>query len=503
MELTLEKRSIPCFNKVYDSRFTREETAESVVPDIMPDIEEILSADGIVLLRSKQSEAGRVSLTGSIGVQVLYLPEDGAHLKRLSLDIPFSISEESPEFFDGTRAIVGVRLTDIEARALNPRKVLVRAAVCVDLQCYEERELEVCDGVAGEADILVRHSLCGFSPVTGVREKTFVLADEYMLPSSRLHFGELLSERVDFAVEDVKAVGNKLIFKGAAQVSLLYSSEDESELAEAAFTTSFSQIIDMESAYDQPDTDVRIMLTGAYFEPVQASEGWSISCELHMVAQAACSEKIELRYVSDAFSTGHEAEVYRETLDVGGVERKMVVRETFRELYEVTNPVREVIRARATLSPPEVIGREVICPATVNVIYRDDSGRICSTDKAFEVRVSIELENAMEVNVTNVSCTEVYASGAAGGMEIRVPFDIDLAVISQRGVEVVSGIELSDEPVAERSERPSVTVVSAESADIWELAKKYRSTPELIAAANSLAGSDVDAGNVLLIPSVR
>ena len=331
LELRLGNRSISYFEKAYDAVFSREETAESVVPDVMPDIGEILSAEGIVLLRSKEAEQGRVTLTGNIETSVLYLPDGESGIKKLYLSIPFSTSAESTLFFETTRVVAALKLLSIEARMLNPRKVLVKACVCVDLKCYGKSEALICDGVEdGNEEVLTKTAQCVLNPVMGVREKTFVLSDEYAIPQSNPEFGEVLGERVNFVIEDMKTVGDKLIFKGAAQVVLLYLSADESEVEALAYTTPFSQIIEMDGTYEyeQLDAEVCLTLTGAYFEPLPlTSEGRVISAEIHAVAQVTCAEKTELTYLADAYSNSCDIEIYRETIEMECVERRMTARE--------------------------------------------------------------------------------------------------------------------------------------------------------------------------------
>ena len=136
-------------------------------------------------------------------------------------------------------------------------------------------------------------------------------------------------------------------------------------------------------------------------------------------------------------------------------------------------------------------------------MYRDDSGKICSISKEYEVGADVEGEAGARLFVSGTRCTEIYAVGVAGGIDIRAPLEIDIAVITMAQVESISGIEMSDEQAGVRLERPSVTLVSAESADIWELAKKYQSTPELIAAANSTADSGESVRKMLLISRAR
>ena len=79
-------------------------------------------------------------------------------------------------------------------RMLNPRKLLVRAVVNVEIECYNRSELSVTTGLDGDGAAGVE-TLCeaaSISPVVCVREKTFVVSDEYRLQPGLLPIGTLL-----------------------------------------------------------------------------------------------------------------------------------------------------------------------------------------------------------------------------------------------------------------------------------------------------------------------
>ena len=97
------------------------------------------------------------------------------------------------------RAVCMLSVTGMEARILNPRKLLIRAVLSVHVECYERRELETvcgvdCGGEGEQVESLVE--TCSVSPVVAVKEKTFTLTDEYRfdgLPPA----GELLWHSVE------------------------------------------------------------------------------------------------------------------------------------------------------------------------------------------------------------------------------------------------------------------------------------------------------------------
>lgn len=75
MEYELEKTRLEGFDMVLDTGLTREETLEMIVPDACPDILRVVETDGRVLIGRREAVAGRVELTGTFQLCVLYVPD--------------------------------------------------------------------------------------------------------------------------------------------------------------------------------------------------------------------------------------------------------------------------------------------------------------------------------------------------------------------------------------------------------------------------------------------
>ena len=181
MELTMKRERVECCEKVFEYCAPAEEAAETVIPDTMPDVERVLCAGGTAIIRSKEVQEGRVSLTAGVAATVIYTPEGEEGTRCVSAAVPFSISLEAPGVTAGSAAVCMLSVTGIEARILNPRKLLIRAVLSVHVECYERRELETVCGVdcGGERQIESLVETCAVSPVVAVKEKTFTLTDEY------------------------------------------------------------------------------------------------------------------------------------------------------------------------------------------------------------------------------------------------------------------------------------------------------------------------------------
>ena len=73
MELELDRTQRSGYEAVLDTTVCREETLESIVPDACPDILRICDTEGVVCLRDKVLQDGRVELSGSVGGTALFL----------------------------------------------------------------------------------------------------------------------------------------------------------------------------------------------------------------------------------------------------------------------------------------------------------------------------------------------------------------------------------------------------------------------------------------------
>jgi hypothetical protein len=500
MEAELKKTGMDRYNAVFSACFSREETAETVVPDVLPDIANIIDTDAAVFLRGKEAVNGCATVTGSLEFTVIYLPDGEQCLRKLNLTLPFSASVDAPEIREGCRMVAKLSLNSAEARLLNPRKVLVRADVCSAISCFERDVLEMTEEISAEHGVQTLKKSATVSFVGSVCEKTFVLSDEYQFSAAKPALGETLKIKADVSANDVKGVGNKLVFKGTARFWLLYTASEGGQPVSEEFSTNFSQLLEMEGAGEDAVAELTIMPTGAYFEPKTASNGaGALGVELHLVAQAVCWQNAAVDYVADAYSCGYADQVLTGTEELEHVERVNELRETVRELLETPEQADDVISVSVFLGQPEAAGGRVSVPLSVQAIYRTESGGTASVGRRLAVESGMEMEPGSAARVMGVRSTEVYAAPAAGGLEIRLPVEITALVTKKVSLQEVKGLNLDMENPLSSAGRPSVTVVPYDGNDIWNIAKKYRTTPALISAANP----DMPEKGMLLIPRTR
>ncbi len=505
MDLTLVRNAIQCFDRIFEYSASREETAETVVPDTMPDIERVLCADGVVIIRSKEAEAGSVTVTGGVAATVLYVPEDGGPVRCVSAALPFTCAVDAPDVTRDSVPMAMLRLCGVEARMLNPRKVLIRASVHVRLECYERTEVCLTAGLEGEgaADLETLTAAETISPVICAQEKTFVISDEYAPPPGAPAMSSLLRHSSVLRCDDVRSVGTKLIIKGRALTELTYLSESDAPY-HAAYETEFSQIVETDLELKSPECRVLPLLTAEYVEcGALSSGGRGVTLELHAVAQVICRDSIRAEFLTDCYSNRRAVSVTGSVMPASRAMGLASSRETVRENIELSGAVAEVRQTLCRAGETRMEGERAVCPVFVSVIYSDVSGGIYGVTRAFNAAWEPGVEDGLRCVCCRAECGEVYAAPSQRGVELRIPVDFEALLARDAAIAQIDRVELLED-AGPRRQGPSLTVVRAEGGStLWQLGKRYHSTAAAITEVNALEDGAELSGRILIIPAVK
>ena len=150
MDLELKFQRLDYFETVVDTTLYQEETAESIVPDSCPDISRIVSVSGMPCLTERTVQEGRGEVAGQVRAVILYQPEGECCLRRIEVPISFRCSVSSAGINSHARMVAIPKLQALDARVLNPRKVLVRANLSICVQVYAPTSQELCCDVANK-----------------------------------------------------------------------------------------------------------------------------------------------------------------------------------------------------------------------------------------------------------------------------------------------------------------------------------------------------------------
>jgi len=510
MEAKWKTDSIEYLRVVLDASFAQEETSEAIVPDAYPDMETIVDVEGNITIRSKEAGAGRVVVSGGVAVSVVYQPEGEEGLRSLDLSIPFTAGYDWAEVTDNTQTTVTARLGSIDARMINSRKVLVRADILVEACGYEPAFMSPIAAPEDEmeAGIHIRREEIEQSFVSQVREKTFTLSDELPLSAGRPPIGQILKSRIRLETDNVKNVGNKLIFKGEARIRLLYTAQNTHEPHVLDFTAGFSQIMELEGEGESASYEIHLMLANVYLESGAAEHG-AVGAELHIVAQAVEKKTRMFYYISDAYSTRFDLDIQRMEHVLESLDPNETLITEVRESVELPAAVIRVVdtsayTGRVQISQEDsklVMRTSVFC----SVGYVTEEGKLAGLNRRFEARTELDLRQSRTYTAAACIGGDVQVMLTPDGMELRVAVTFIARPCRKLRFTAIEGVSWDESAPRELTAMPSVVVFHAEGGEsLWDMAKRYCSTEVQITAANGLGEDAVPyPGQLFIIPRAR
>ena len=498
MEIKLNKASVSYYSKVLDIEFSKEETAENIVPDTLPDVAEIVDADGMAILRGKDISEGRISVNGMVFGYILYRAEDG-QLRRMPVQLPFSAYWDNTSITQSCRSLVKLSVSSFEGRIINSRKLLLRADVALSASIYHAENCEYTEGAECSQLECLNESI-SFNHVCAVGERTFTIAEELQLPPSKPQLLDVLKYRAKLVCNEVKAVGSRIVVKGNAQLYLLYKGDMQEELCGAEFTIPFSQIYDTDCKDDIIASNAVLMMTGVY---IDTNEGTGeptsrIRVEIGAVAQFCAWSKGNICCLSDVYSTRNEISMNLASVKIKESNIGDVADEAISLLLSTERQPKSIIDCYAYLGKQRIENGLCIWPISARALYESDEGKISTSAGKCELKCDAAARINAEIG-------EVAAKAVSGGIELRIPVSYLVIYEDEIGFATPEEIIVNDECEKNITGQPSVIVLKADgNTSLWSMAKQFNTTIGAINEANPGIGEGTpEKGTLLLIAKKR
>ncbi len=490
----------------------QERTCEVIVSDAQPDILRICGVTGQLFGTGPSLAGNGAEFRPVLRAAVLYLPEDGDGICSIPVrtELPFRLELGDAA---GEESLFGSAvLVSLDARVINPRKVLVRAEAAYQAcrVCPAELALPVAAEAAG-VELLTE----SWEPrlLCAAGKRAFTVDDSFPLPASAPALREVLCAKTDFTAGEYNVIGRRVVFKGALTLTLLYRTV-AAETAETSISFPFSQIAELEGLEEDAECVITLLPTSAEVTAAPDGDGrmleFSAGCEAQITAYA----HRHLEAITDLYATGQMAAADHSRCGFRSLVRRMHLSTTVRDTAETSGPVREVRSAEVFLRPlrlsvtPEGDAR-LSGEAEVRLSCTDETGEPGLLRRRTPVSLELGAVEPGELSVlTETRAENIAASPAAGsGVELRFDLSCGVSLFLQNEIDCVTAARLEPFP-ADAPPQPSVVLRAPGPGEtLWSVAKRCGSTVRDLAAANGLETAAPDdpapAGRVLLIPKSR
>ncbi len=497
MKLEFLTEQATCLGQVLREMKMAEETAEVILPDSCPDAAQVLFSGGMAFLRGKELTEGRLTISAGVSAMALVQPQEDAAPEVVEAYIPMSIRLEHANIQPGMEAEVCIHLRKLDGHLVNPRKVMLRAAISAEITLWERRQEEHITGCA-QKNVCMQRKILPVRCLGALGEKNYTVEDTVQFsPTGNIR--QLAGVQASLRHTDARLTGTRAVLKGEAELRLLYQNGD------GAFTTGtatlpFSQYIDLGDCGEEDELQLTSCLTGADVEPTL--DGGGVNVTLQLLTTAKVWARRELGYVADAYSLQGsltpetEERRYRSLLDrqfFSPVGRGNLSGEIQRVIY-CTCLAGEGTHSREG----EAVTFTV--PVTIGALWEDNQGTLHggTAEAKLESASRAAEECRFQIGVDDLHVTP---STGGDGAELRVSGTLEADSFGESHISEVLGGEWQEE--APEQGGPGLVIRRIRPGEtLWDAAKAARTTQAAIMEANGLA-EDQQPQGMLLIPRGR
>ena len=497
MEINFESLSTTAYRESFHQIKRVQASMESVVPDTQDDIGRLLSVQPALFLKEKSQTERGVYICGEASASILYINElenavSALHLSQ-SFTLEYELADPSQELFPQIRLSV----SHSEAHILNPRKLSVTVEITGELNGYQRGSVQTETIPPVETDVVI-HTKCDQARVAlinAVCEKTFVLNEQFPFPAGKPQPKELLTQNLSFEITSRQLIGSKVLVKGRVCLTVCYASEELSCPLTEEFSSAFSQLIDIGQEY-MDVCSIDMEPTSAWVSLIDTMNGEkALDAEIHALIQIVSRCEQDIRYVSDAYSNLMSSELEREELSYSIVTEPRRLGLNADEVLELPEDCSDVLLVLPSLTGGSLTQDRAAASLVLDVLYRTQSGTLSCIRRLLNLETDCSTEGE---RLLSMRLADSYFRPEQRQLSVRAGVEFTIENHGENAFSSVIGVTLDESSPYNFAAFPTITAVRAEEEGLWELARKYHSSPERILAMNEVDGEP--RGKLLLIP---
>lgn len=470
--------------------------SEAVVPDVKPDVYEIVDTQGYIALSKVEVSDGKLICRGSFNYNVMYIADDKSTLSNVCGKIDINEVIEKDNIVQDMEHMLYPEVEHVDCTILNERKIRVGALMNIKGSLFEKQRLDIVKDVSQVECIQKHRKEIAYQDIIGIEKTESVIRDTISISSEEV--ASIINITPTVKVKESRIADNKVIIGGVLEISPLACTFDGDIVELDKVGIDFTQFIEVPGAFDGMTEEILLSIGDFDYNFKENSD--SNSAMLEIECTVCCKVK-----VTD--------EVTREVLQDAYSPQKIVKFEhRLINLNKALCSTSEVFTVRETLSTGDdnlqVKDLVSVCPAVSieNAYVEGNKSVIQGIIKVVVLFVPIEGEKMIykiseeipfenDVAIDNLSDTcSIFNTVCIERVEADLNRDeIDLVIKIRRFTEAIDKksesfiVKGEDQGDYDLSTAPSIIVyVCKEDDNLWDIAKKYNTTEEEIAEVNEI-----------------
>lgn len=486
------------------------------VPDAKPDVEQIIQTREKTVIESTRSENGRLLLKGWVQVGVLYM-DDGEERQIHRLDNQLKFDEYIN--MEGLEAGENVNLTceieDLNVVMINSRKLSMRGLLTFTAVTDDIYDMSAAVDAKSDLELCRKKKKLEFMQLEVQKRDIIRIKEDILLPANKPDIREILWDNVQLRGSELHVGDGKLQVEGELFVFVLYDAGDENGTKQwMEYTLPVRGEADVAGCTPGLVADVKVGLGQMELQVRQDTDGEDriIHAEGALDLDIKLYANREMEILEDIFSPEKELEIYRreELYETMVMRNSSRLRAVGRIRAEGTKPgILQVCSSQGTVKVDEVRmeekGLKIEGALLVEILYvsADDtmpfavlSGSIPFSHFADVPDLDEDCRCSLNTNLEQLSTTMADSEE----IEVRASISMNLLIVRPHKQMCIADIGEKDLDLQLIQNLPGIVGYIVQDGDcLWDIARKYYTTPRRIMEMNGLETETVSRGDHLII----
>ena len=504
MELKLSRQPLFINDIVLDTEVEQPIECDALLPDYCPDIVRILKCTVQPTITTRRVSGLRLELEGVACITIHYV-SGGDGIAKGEYKVPFARTIELKAEPQNPVVSVGCRVSYVNCRAVNQRRLDIRGAVALQVQVISCREDQVITQAEGMGVQLKRDHRTA-TRILGQGSRDTHFSETLELSYGKAPIQSIVRSRGGVTLSECRPSGGKAVVKGELTVRLLYCTTagawDQME-----YTLPLSAIVEIDGLDDMSQCDVSQELMSLSLEPSQDNDGEYRCIQLEAVVLTTVRAHADYEAVtcSDCYSTRNQCSFHTKTVNsqrLGSMVRDPF---TYKESMPLPENVESIIdlwcevagcESRAEPDGVTAVGRLTVC-----MFAKMRDGEIFYFDKPLEVERKVPADEGNLVFQPRLNCGACgYTFTANDAIEVRCDLQLDGPVYATQRTMLVDDITVDEKKGKTDVAAPGLYIYMADGGEtLWDIAKRYNTSIDKIMEENGDQQTE-NGCNVLLIP---
>lgn len=430
---------------------------------------------------------GNLTIYGKSKIYLTYVSESTSCITTADFEEDFQKSVQIEGNYEDVTADICVIDKYCNFRIINQRRVDIHNAFALDIKAYSASPVVMVD--SAESMLIRKEKITYFSHI-GTSYVKADIEEEAPIPSDSEVIRKIINTFYNIQTDEIKIIKDKMLVKLKIDFSFLYTTDTDNEIinkCEKAFN--LSRIVDISGIDEDDHAVVNAGIGNLYVKP--KADGNNELRLIEIIGDINISSTVfrqnETELSTDSYSPEKESEntFGKIMLNTDGNIINDSISDTVLFEFENINIV-EVLDLSLSVQDGKSI--------ELNAFIMNEKSEVLFISQRKDITVIESRVRSLYVKAFD------YVIKSASSISVRYSIEFCGIQFTESSFNILSDVNITDKAVADS---PALVVYFAKEQErLWDIAKKFRTSVDLIKKENELNEDVLDTRRVLLIPGM-